>query len=322
MGPLSLYRPSHQSWTLWPAYMYQVLAQLLHVVADSSAQTQTHTRSPDTHLCTAEANDYGNSGASHDPGKSKMSMLLTLGGKKTVWESDPDTGLSVFPESCPDHPGKYKRANPFQVESMTWDCHINQRRPSPAQAGNTMGVVGGSTVRFFGEDYGLRHTAGRLKLHFSLPLRGGLGCLEATHILCGPFSPWNGCNSASAFFTWGQLFLIWQKQFDKTWWEIQFFFSFFFLFLPMEEWKDKEREEGIVKSPHSPKDHGKERAVCPLLALFFSPSFLLLFSLASGDVKKCLLISSDRAWAMWRGWLVGLCQSMQGKNVPNKRVIS
>ncbi|KAK2848958.1 hypothetical protein Q5P01_008792 [Channa striata] len=28
---------------------------------------------------------------------------------------------------------------------MTRDCHINQCRPSPAQAGNAMGVVGGST---------------------------------------------------------------------------------------------------------------------------------------------------------------------------------
>lgn len=75
------------------------------------------------------------------------------------------------------------------------------------------------------------------------------------------------------------------------------FFSFFLFFLPVEEIK-KEKGEGIVKCPHSPKDQSKERAVCPLLALFFSPSFLLLFSLASGDVKKCLLISSDRAWAM------------------------
>lgn len=78
---------------------------------------------------------------------------------------------------------------------------MNQCRPSPAQAGNAMGVVGGSTVRFFGKDYGLRRTAGRLKLHFSLPLRGGLGCLEATQICERPFSPWNGCNSAGAFFT-------------------------------------------------------------------------------------------------------------------------
>jgi len=62
--------------------------------------------------------------------------------------------------------------------------------------------------------------------------------------------------------------------------------------------KKKKKGEGIVESPHSPKDQSKARAVCPLLALFFSPSFLLLFSLASGDVKKCLLISSDRAWAM------------------------
>lgn len=92
------------------------------------------------------------------------------------------TELSVYPENCPDHPGKYRGANPFQVESMTWDCHINQSRPCPAQAGNAMGVVGGSTVRFFGKDYGLRRTAGRLKLHFSLPLRGGLGCLEASQI--------------------------------------------------------------------------------------------------------------------------------------------
>lgn len=76
------------------------------------------------------------------------------------------------------------------------------------------------------------------------------------------------------------------------------FFSFFlFFFFAVEEIK-KEKGEGIVKCPHSPKDQSKERAVCPLLALFFSPSFLLLFSLASGDVKKCLLISSDRAWAM------------------------
>ncbi|KAA8588775.1 hypothetical protein FQN60_010120, partial [Etheostoma spectabile] len=35
------------------------------------------------------------------------------------------------------------------VESMTWDCHINQCRPSPAQAGNAMGVVGGTTVTAF-----------------------------------------------------------------------------------------------------------------------------------------------------------------------------
>ena len=34
------------------------------------------------------------------------------------------------------------------------------------QAGHTVGVVGGSMVRFLGKDYGLRHTAG-LKLHFS-----------------------------------------------------------------------------------------------------------------------------------------------------------
>lgn len=119
------------------------------------SQTALHrqeriTRSPDTHLCTAETNNYGNSGALHDPGKSKMSMLLALRGRQTAWESDPDTGLSVFPESCPDHPGKYKSANPFQVECMTWDCHINQCRPSPAQAGNTIGVVGGSMVRFLG----------------------------------------------------------------------------------------------------------------------------------------------------------------------------
>lgn len=45
-----------------------------------------------------------------------------------------------------------------------------------------MGVVGGTRVKFLGKDYGLRHTAGRLKLHFSLALRGGLGCLEASHI--------------------------------------------------------------------------------------------------------------------------------------------
>ncbi len=95
----------------------------------------------------------------------------------------------MFSESCPDHPGKYKRANPFQVESMTRDCHINQCRPSPAQAGNAMGVVGGSTVRFLGKDYGLRRTAGRLKLHFSLPLRGGLGCLEASQICEDLFLP-------------------------------------------------------------------------------------------------------------------------------------
>lgn len=64
---------------------------------------------------------------------------------------------------------------------MTRESHINQCRPSPAKAGNAIGVVGGSMVRFLGKDYRLRHTAGRLKLHFSLPLRGGLGCLEATH---------------------------------------------------------------------------------------------------------------------------------------------
>lgn len=72
----------------------------------------------------------------------------------------------------------------------------------------------------------------------------------------------------------------------------------FSFFCQWKNEKNKEKGEGIVKSPHSPKDQSKERAVCPLLALFFSPSFLLLFSLASGDVKKCLLISSDRAWAM------------------------
>ncbi|TNN72776.1 hypothetical protein EYF80_017060 [Liparis tanakae] len=32
-----------------------------------------------------------------------------------------------------------------QVESMTQDCLINQCRPSPAQAGNAMGAVGGTT---------------------------------------------------------------------------------------------------------------------------------------------------------------------------------
>ncbi|KAM7389938.1 hypothetical protein PAMP_023882 [Pampus punctatissimus] len=52
---------------------------------------------------------------------------------------------SYVPESCSDHPGEYRRANPFQVESMTRDCHINQCRPSLAQAGNAMGVVGGSS---------------------------------------------------------------------------------------------------------------------------------------------------------------------------------
>lgn len=72
---------------------------------------------------------------------------------------------------------------------MTRDYHINQCRPSPAQAGNAMGVVGGSTVRFLGKDYGLRCTAGRLKLHFSLPLRGGLGCLEASQICEDLFLP-------------------------------------------------------------------------------------------------------------------------------------
>ncbi|KAK5599802.1 hypothetical protein CRENBAI_015361 [Crenichthys baileyi] len=97
--------------------------------------------------------------------------------------------LSVFQESRPDYPCKYKSTNPFQVESMTKDCHINQRRPSPAKAGNAMGVVGGSTVRFLGKDYGLRRTAGRLKLHFSLPLRGGLGCLQASQIREDCFLP-------------------------------------------------------------------------------------------------------------------------------------
>lgn len=50
-----------------------------------------------------------------------------------------------------------------------------------------------------------------------------------------------------------------------------------FFFRPVEEWKNKERGEGIVKSPYSPKDQGKERAVCPLLALFFSFALFFFF---------------------------------------------
>lgn len=68
------------------------------------------------------------------------------------------------------------------------------------------------------------------------------------------------------------------------------------IFLLQRKKEKKRRIKEREKSPHSPKDQSKERAVCPLLALFFS----LLFSTfppASGDVRKYLLISSDRAWA-------------------------
>lgn len=253
---------------------------------------------------------------------STMSMQLAQRSKKTVWEWGPETVLSVFSESCPDKPGKYKRANAFRVESVTRDCTKNQCRPSLTQAGNAMGVVGGSTVRFFWEGLWIETYSWEAKVTlFINTLRGSWLCGSHSD-LRRPSLPWNSCDSAGAFFTWGR-FWYGKNNLTKPDWKKYSFPPFFpFFFLPMEEWKHKEGGEGIVKSPYSPKDQGKERAVCPLLALFFSPSFLLLFSLASGDVKKCLLISSDRAWTMWRGWLVGRCQSMQGKNVPNKRVIS
>lgn len=152
----------------------------------------------------------------------KASTLLAHRGvKDTVWEWD--RAFSVFPESCPDHPGKYKRANPFQVESMTRDCHMNRCRPSPAPAGSAVG----SGRRLYGEVFweGLWIETYSWEAKVTLFITTSRGSwLPGSHSdLWGPFSPWNSCNSAGAFFlTWGQLFLIWQKQFDKTWWEIQF----------------------------------------------------------------------------------------------------
>lgn len=182
-GPLSPHRPSHQSWSRLyvPGTNSATVCCRRQLCTHSPTQTLTSALLKHTTLETLEFHLI--------LVRSKMSRLLAQRGKNTVWEWGPDTRLSVFPESCPDHPGKYMRANPFQVESMTRDCHINQCRPSPAQAGNAMGVVGGTTVRFLGKDYGLRHTAGRLKLDFSLPLRGGLGCREASHICEDLFLP-------------------------------------------------------------------------------------------------------------------------------------
>lgn len=184
LGQLSLHRPGRQLWTLWLGIN---LATVCRRYLSTHKHPHMHTKTLTSALLKHPS--MGTLEPHLTLLRSELSKLLTQKGETTVWEWGPETRLSVFLESCPDHPGKYRRANPFQVESMTQDCHINQRRPSPAQAGNAMGVVGGSTVRFLGKDYGLRRTAGRLKLHFSLPLRGGLGCLEASQICEDLFLP-------------------------------------------------------------------------------------------------------------------------------------
>lgn len=149
-APLSHHRPSQQPSTLWHAYIYEVLTQLLFVVADSSANRKTHARThtPTRHSPALLKQTTTEMAVSHliRVSSIKASTLLAHGGvKDTVWEWD--WAFSVFPESCPDHPGKYKRANPFQVASMTRDCHMNRCRPSPAPAGSAVG----SGRRLYGE---------------------------------------------------------------------------------------------------------------------------------------------------------------------------
>lgn len=77
-APLSDHRPSQQPSTLWHAYIYEVLTQLLFVVADSSANRKTHaqahTHAHQTLTCAAETNHHGNGGVSSDPGKFHKSV--------------------------------------------------------------------------------------------------------------------------------------------------------------------------------------------------------------------------------------------------------
>lgn len=196
--------------------------------------------------------------------KSKTSTVLAQGAKKVrPWDGTfcvfrvPLTTLANIREQIRLH--KSVQAHP----GTGWKRHGSGRRH--------YGEV-------FGEGLWIETYSWEAKVTLFISTSRGSWLPGSLSHLSRPLFCWSGCNSVRAFFTWRQLFLIWQK----TIWQnvmgntVFSFPLFFFLFHPRKNERIKKKERALWKVLIHQKTRVKREQYAPFW-LFSSPSFFSSF---------------------------------------------